>query len=86
MGRYFVVENTPGYLPEDDQEGFDGHETLDDAKSELREVVARWREDRAVWGPADIGISEDGTYAWMNDRPEYVYDLGRVASIERAES
>ena len=85
MTRYFVVENTPGYLSEDEG-GFDGYENVDDAKRELRGIVDQWCEGLAERGAtADVGISEDGLSAWMDNRSDYTYDLGRIAQVVEME-
>lgn len=83
MSRFYVIENTPGYLPEDAQEGFEGHKHIEDAELELIEVVDRWREDLDERGATgEVGISEDRTHAWMTDRSDFgPHDLGRVASV-----
>ena len=74
-----VVENTPGYLPENDEPGV--FEDLEDAKLALREDVQRYVEHG--WEVGDnpgVSWSEDGTYAYgVSTTREH--DLGRVFEV-----
>ena len=85
MPRYIVIENTPGYLPEED----DPYVTddLESAKAYMTERVGSyceylcegydWRDD---YSP-DVTKGDDGMYAYVYD-PERTHDLGRYFGVE----
>ena len=86
--RWIMIENTPGYLPDDDPATF--HD-LDDARDYLRERVADYVEhlhDVADWRddyePA-ITIDDDGLSAYVTD-PDRIHDLGRAFSVSPIEN
>jgi hypothetical protein len=72
---YIVVNNMPGYLPEDDEPAeFD---TLEEAKACLAEDVERYADDYA----------EDGGYVyrerWSDDRLYCLVTLGEQRGFQR---
>lgn len=76
---YVVIENTPGYLPDDDDPA-----TFDDWRDALRYMVTLVRESRdfSIEGGADIvgWVDRDDGCAYLTDegRP---HDLGRYFEI-----
>lgn len=83
MPTYVVIENTPGYMPEDD----DPFETdsLEDAKTALRDNVERHLDflaDDPDIGPDGPSVSwdVDGMSCYVVSS-EHEHDLGRVFEI-----
>lgn len=81
---WVVVENTPGYLPEeDDPASFTDHKS---ACEYLRERVGEYCDflaegyDYAEGYEPEVFWSEDLTYARVYD-PERIHDLGRVFEV-----
>lgn len=81
---YVVIENTPGYLPDDDDPYVT--ESLEDAKAVLRELVERhteWCED--VDMTYNVWFADDGMSASVANRSGFTYDLGRAFEIHETE-
>ena len=80
MTRYAVIENTPGYLPEDDDPYVT--EDLDAAKAYLVELVEQHEEWLEETNQTYSAYRDpDGMYATIDNRSGYTYDLGRVFEI-----
>lgn len=85
---YVVIENTPGYLPDDDDPAT--FEDLNAAKTYLKEEVERLCDflcegyDYAADYEPNVYWSRDLDYASVDD-PRRAHDLGRVFSIETVE-
>lgn len=83
---YVVIENTPGYLPEDD----DPYTTddLESAREYLKERVESYCDhlaegyDYADDYEPNVWWDRDLTHATVED-PRRAHDLGRVFSINR---
>jgi hypothetical protein len=80
MPRYIVIENTPGYLPDDDDPAT--FEDLEGAIAYLRERVESYCDflaegyDYAEDYKSEVWIADDGTEASVSD-PRRAHDLGR---------
>ena len=80
---WVVVENTPGYLPENDEPGI--FEDLEDAKLALREDVQRFTDHLdEVEEPYEVHWGEDGMQAYVT-QTEREHDLGRVFEVVPSE-
>ena len=76
---YTVIENTPGYLPEDDSPGV--FETLQEARLSLKDEVERYCDNLAEFNePYSANWSDDGLYCHVV-QSEHEHDLGRVFEI-----
>ncbi len=75
---YVVIENTPGYLPDDDDPYVS--DDLASCADMLRDMVARICEHHdETEEPYTFGIADDGMSAYViEDRP---HALGRVIEI-----
>lgn len=85
--RFVVVENTPGYLPEDDDPAtFDSY---DDAVAYMRERVSEYVEDieecDATAEVSEGWASPDNYAAVMVYRSDRIHDLGRYFGVERGD-
>lgn len=83
MSGFVVIESTPGYLPDDDDPAV--FETLRDARSYARDLVAQLRDFHAD-GAETCRVRVDSRSAprsWYVVRggPEGSRDLGRVVEI-----
>lgn len=76
MTTYVVINNTPGYLPEDDDPGT--YESLDEAKEALREEVERYLDDDEHLLEASFSADGETAFVHYTDR---TYDLGRVFEV-----
>lgn len=80
---YVVIENTPGYLPDDDDPA-----SFDDRRAAIRYMVelVRRSRDYSVEGGADIGgwLDREAGCAFLVDegRP---HDLGRCFEVVETE-
>jgi hypothetical protein len=78
---YVVVENTPGYLPDDDEPAT--FETLAEARAHARDLVAELRE--GYWSSGDrCAVRVDSPSAprlWTVARTTNERDLGRAVEI-----
>lgn len=87
--NYIVVENTPGYLPEEDDPYVTGD--LGSAREYLKERVESYCDhlcegyDYAAGYEPTVYWSEDLTFAHVND-PERSRDLGRAFEIVEEEA
>lgn len=82
MARYVVIENTPGYLPEED-EPF----TTDDyseAVEYLNARAAEYEQDESGDFTVEYGWASSANFAavYVTDHSK-TYDLGRYIAIER---
>jgi hypothetical protein len=82
--QWVLIENTPGYLPEDDEPAT--FTELDDAREYLRERVAEYVEHlhegtdwRADYEPG-VSVADDALSAYVTD-PDRIHDLGRSFEI-----
>lgn len=76
---YVVIENTPGYLPEDNDSAT--FENLDEAREYLRDEVERYCE--SVFGnegDPHVSWARDLSRAHVTD-PTRQYDRGRVFTV-----
>jgi hypothetical protein len=79
MPTYIVIENTPGYLPDDDDPA-----TFEDRRDAIRYMIelVRFNRDFRLEGGEDVGgwIDRDAGSAYLVDegRP---YDLGRYFEV-----
>ena len=87
MSKWIVIENTPGYLPEDDDPGV--YDTYEEAKEAQRDLVESLLDDYyadedanpdAGWDIHTLGDGTDCVYVYRNQD-----DLGRVVEILPAE-
>ena len=80
---YVVIENTPGYLPENDDPAT--FETLDEARAYLAEEVERYLEHMdEVGDDPDVSWSDERDSCYVT-RSDSEHDLGRVFEIVEAE-
>ena len=77
---YVVIENTPGYMPEDDDPAV--FETLEDARAYAFELAQGYKDDAdSNYRVTDDGAGEYGcdTY-WVEDL-DRSHDLGRMIEV-----
>jgi hypothetical protein len=81
---FVVIENTPGYLPDDDDPPT--FEDYGDAVAYLNERAAEYADDPDGNYRVEYGCASSGNYAavvvWDDDR---AHDLGRYIAVERVE-
>ncbi len=81
---YVVIENTPGYMPEDDDPAT--FEDYADAVAYLNERAAEYADDPDGNYRVEFGWASSGNYAavmvWDDDR---THDLGRYIGVELCE-
>ena len=80
MAKYAVIENTPGYLPEED----DPFETDDyqEAVAYMNERAAEYADDPDGNYEVEYGVASQNNYAAViiHDRDK-THDLGRVIEV-----
>ena len=78
--RYVVIENTPGYLPEDDDPAtFDD---LDEARAYAQDLIDRIEEHYFEAGANDVLVDGDiATSLSVLVSSNFEHDLGRVVEI-----
>lgn len=86
---YVVVENTPGYLPEEDEpatfeDQASAREYLRERVEDYCDFLAEGYDYREGYEPT-VWWSEDLTYAQVYD-PERIHDLGRAFEILESET
>lgn len=92
---YIVIENTPGYLPDDDDPAV--FDSLDDARvyasdrlSRLLDHIYEGQLDSVSGAEEPEGFTVDGSFAqgdlsvWVTDKSRS-HDLGRVIQIVESE-
>lgn len=78
MPQYMVIENTPGYLPEnDDPATFDNYE---DAAEAAIEQALRYKDDPDGKFTIQMYYHPDDFHITIEDHDK-TYDLGRVITI-----
>jgi hypothetical protein len=82
--QYVVIENTPGYMPEDEDPFVT--DDLGAARECLKDMVERhceWCDEAGM--TYDVWWSEDLTAAEVSNRSGFTYDLGRCFAIVESE-
>jgi predicted ester cyclase len=78
--RYIVIENTPGYLPEDDPFVTDDYSA---AVAYMNERAAEYTDNPDGNYRIEVGIASSNNYAavmvWDDDK---THDLGRYIGVE----
>jgi hypothetical protein len=87
--HYVVIENTPGYMPDDDDPAV--FENIEDARVYASDRLSSLLDSLLEWGDDDISVlSISGSF--QEDRAVYVsdtrreHDLGRVIEIMDVEN
>ena len=77
---FYVIENTPGYMPDSEPADFEDYQSAVSYANELADELEEdgYETDRSV-------ASRDNYYAISASRPNEPHDLGRVIEVVRAE-
>ena len=79
MPKYVVIENTPGYLPEDDDPFTT--DDISEARREMREAVMHYAESQKEIG-LKVTVVWTGDSALVDtDAPNFAHSLGRSFEI-----
>ena len=88
MTPFIVIENTPGYMPEEDEPA--EFEDYADAVAYMRERVAEYveqiEEDDATAEVSEGWASPNNYAAVMVYRSDRIKDLGRYFGVERVDA
>jgi hypothetical protein len=86
MAKYVIIENTPGYMPEDDDPSI--YDTKHEALRALRARRADLIADKDYLGMPKGGVDrwrvtaiEADTFYYYDNEKDPNYDLGRVVQI-----